>query len=202
MTMRIRKLSRPGLQLKLVGSFMGMTSLALLLQFLFLGGRLTSALAKIPKHGGDVAEQVPSMLLSVLLVSAIVVLPLMFCLGVVMTHKIAGPVYRFEEYLGQIARGEKVGPCRIRKGDELQELCKRLNSAIAKLRSEANLTDTAYISHQGLDVAGLSEPPPALPIAPLPSSSTSEPEEALVRAGEAEGAPSEETSGELGPHSA
>jgi len=165
MTLRIRKLSRPGLQLRLVGAFLGMASLGLLLQFLLLGGRLTSILAKLPRYGGDIAQDVPSMLLSVLLVSAIVVLPLIFALGVVMTHKIAGPVYRFEEYLGQIARGEKVGPCRIRKGDELQELCNRLNSAIARLRSEAQQRE-GFSSPNDVDLAGTVS-------APLPSGDAS-----------------------------
>ena len=159
--MRIRKLSRPGLQLKLVGSFLGMTSLALLLQFLLLGGQLTSMLSQIPRHGGDVAQEVPGLLVSVLLLSAAVVLPLMFGLGVVMTHKIAGPVHRFEEYLGQIARGERVGPCRIRKGDELQELCRRLNSAIARLRRDGQTETDTYVSIEGVELDDVEGPVPS-----------------------------------------
>ncbi|MFT5052751.1 MAG: hypothetical protein ACI8QZ_004188 [Chlamydiales bacterium] len=125
-----------------------MATLGLLLQFLLLGGRLTGTLAKLPRYGGDVAQEVPSILLSVLLISVIVVLPLIFCLGVVMTHKIAGPVKHFEDYLGQIARGEKVEPCRIRKGDELQDLCNGLNEAIARLRSDAEPKDGSPTQEQ------------------------------------------------------
>lgn len=156
--LRLRKLSRPGLQLKLVGSFLGMTATALLLQFLLLGGKLTSMMAQIPRHGGDLAEEVPGLLLSVLGLSAVVVLPLMFGLGVVLTHKIAGPVYRFEEYLGQIARGEKVGPCRIRKNDELQELCRRLNSAVARLRREGGADSDTYVSLGGVKLDDVEAP--------------------------------------------
>ena len=155
---RLRKLSRPGLQFRLIGTFTGMAAMALLLQFLLLGGKLTKMLAALPNRGGDVADQVPGVLVSVLALSAIIVLPVMFALGVLITHKIAGPVYRFEEYLGQIARGEAVGPCRIRKGDELQELCTRLNSAIATLRRTQDMGQSEYMSVEGLTVDGSDEP--------------------------------------------
>ena len=50
------------------------------------------------------------------------------------TFRIAGPIYRFEQYLAGIAEGRQLGPCRIREGDELVELCARINEATAPLR--------------------------------------------------------------------
>ena len=128
------KLIQPRLQLKLVGSFVGLAALAMLLQFILLGARLSSAAAELSDAGGLLAERVPGMLLSVLAVSCAVLLPIIFAFGVLITFRLAGPVYRFETYLGQVARGEDVGPCHIRKDDELHELCDRINEAVSALR--------------------------------------------------------------------
>jgi signal transduction histidine kinase len=72
-----------------------------------------------------------------------VLLPTMLVVGILVTHRIAGPVYRFEQYLGALARGENPGPCHIRRGDELQELCQQINAAFETLRARAGRADTS-----------------------------------------------------------
>ena len=72
--------------------------------------------------------------LEILLVSFGMLLPLTIAVGILVTFRIAGPVYRFEKYLKQVIDGEEVGPCRIRDGDEFQELCELINQATAPLR--------------------------------------------------------------------
>lgn len=131
---RRNKLIRPGFQLKLIGSFVGLAGLALLLQFLFLGQRLTDAASKIEGGGGEIAEAIPGMLLSVLVISIGILLPIIFAFGILLTFRIAGPLYRFEQHLGAIARGEDIGLCKIRKGDQLQSLCDKINAATETLR--------------------------------------------------------------------
>lgn len=131
------KLIKPSLQLKLVGTFVGMTALTLLLQYLLVTAHLTDAATRMPDGGSQLMALLPEMLTKVLLLSFLVVLPLMFCVGVLTTFRIAGPVYRFEQYLGSVTRGEEVGPCRLRKGDELWDLCDRINEATAALRHTA-----------------------------------------------------------------
>lgn len=42
-------------------------------------------------------------------------------------------------FLGEIIRGEKPDDCRLRKGDELQDLCRLLNRATAELRAREGL---------------------------------------------------------------
>jgi len=61
-------------------------------------------------------------------------IPLVF--GILLTFRLAGPIYRFEQYLRSVARGEQIGPCKIRKGDELQFLCDAINDATEPLRME------------------------------------------------------------------
>ena len=128
------KLIKPSLQLRLVGTFVGLTALTLLLQYLLVTAHLTEAATSMPDGGIYLISLMPEMLTKVLLLSFLVVLPLIFCVGVLTTFRIAGPVYRFEQYLGSVARGEEEGPCRLRKGDELWDLCDKINEATAALR--------------------------------------------------------------------
>jgi hypothetical protein len=128
------KLIKPTLQLKLVGTFLGMTALTLLLQYMLVTAHLTDAATRMPDGGSYLMSILPEMMTKVLLLSFLVVLPLMFCVGVLTTFRIAGPVYHFEQYLAAVARGEETGPCRLRKGDELWDLCDRINEATAALR--------------------------------------------------------------------
>lgn len=130
---RRRKLIKPGLQLKLVGAFAGMSALGFLLQYILLAKELTQLAVQLPEGGSVLAERAPGVLLSVLGISFLLLFPLIACVGIVLTFRIAGPVYRFEKYLEGVARGEQQGPCRIRRTDELHELCDRINAAVAYL---------------------------------------------------------------------
>ncbi len=133
------KLIRPRLQLKLIGWFLGVATLALLMQYLLFAWSVSELAATSPDGSATLSVQAPTMLLRALLLSFLFLLPLIALVGVLVTFRIAGPVYRFETYLGQIARGEEVGPCRIRDGDELWELCSRINEAVAALRAQRDL---------------------------------------------------------------
>jgi hypothetical protein len=130
---RTRKLIQPRLQLKLVLSFLGLTVLALTLQSLLLGALLAHLAAELPQDGTHLLQALPSLLTSTILLSLSVCLPLTFCVGVILTFRVAGPLYRMEQYLRQLARGETSSPCRIRREDELQEFCAVLNEATAPL---------------------------------------------------------------------
>jgi hypothetical protein len=79
----------------------------------------------------------PGILIEVLAMSFAFLLPMTLCAGILSTFRIAGPIYRFEQYLKQVARGEVTDPCRIRDGDELWDLCDLINEATAPLRHKA-----------------------------------------------------------------
>jgi hypothetical protein len=130
------KLIKPRLQLKLVGVFVGLSALGFLLQSLHVGLRLSELAASLPEGGTYLMAVMPELPLEILLVSFGMLLPLTIAVGILVTFRIAGPVYRFEKYLEAVLRGEETGPCRIRKGDEFQELCELLNQATAGLRGE------------------------------------------------------------------
>ncbi|MEQ1891437.1 MAG: hypothetical protein ABL998_02750 [Planctomycetota bacterium] len=130
------KLIKPRLQLKMVGVFVGLSALGFLLQSLHVGLRLSELSASMPEGGSYLMAVMPELPLEILLVSFGMLLPLTIAVGILVTFRIAGPVYRFEKFLKAVLRGEEVGSCRIRKGDEFQELCELINQATAAAREQ------------------------------------------------------------------
>jgi signal peptidase II len=129
------KLIQPRLQLRLILSFLGVTALALTLQFILFTSTLTRLASELPEDGPLLLELVPEHVLAVLFISTGVLLPLTFFVGVLVTFRIAGPLYRFELFLKDVIRGSEPADCRLRKGDELKGLCELLNEATAPLRT-------------------------------------------------------------------
>jgi len=128
------RLIRPRLQLRLMLSFLGVSVLALLLQYMVFIRVLTELASELPHDGELLMGEFPSRLLWVLLTTCALLFPATLYVGVLATRRIAGPVYRFETYLKQVLRGEMREDCRLRQGDELLELCSLINEATRPLR--------------------------------------------------------------------
>jgi hypothetical protein len=136
------KIIKPELQLKMICIFVGLSALGILLQSVLVAHRLNQLSADIPVGGQYIVDALPGLLAEIIVFTFGLVLPLIFAVGVLVTHRIAGPVYRFEQYLGQVARGEDVGPCRIRKGDELQDLCSAINETAELIRNARSIENS------------------------------------------------------------
>jgi hypothetical protein len=136
------KLIKPGLQLRLVAIFFGISCLGGLIQALHLGMRLSMLGNTLPEGGTYLMAQLPGLPLEIFLVSFFLLLPLTMAVGVLSTFRIAGPVYRFEKFLREVGEGSESQPCRLRKGDQLLELCALLNQATAEAR-EGNASKAA-----------------------------------------------------------
>lgn len=128
------RLVRPRLQLRLILAFLAVATTALLMQFALFSSVLTTAAADLPQDGPILIERTSGIALTILLVSLGVLLPLCFFVGILVTFRVAGPLYRFEKHLEAIARGVDPGPCRIRKGDDLQDFCATFNAALTRMR--------------------------------------------------------------------
>ena len=139
------KLIKPSLQLRLVAIFFGISCLGGLIQALHLGMRLSMLANTLPEGGTYLMAQLPGLPLEIFLVSFFLLLPLTMAVGVLSTFRIAGPVYRFEKFLREVAEGSESQPCRLRNGDQLLELCELLNQATAEAR-EGNATNMAVDS--------------------------------------------------------
>jgi signal peptidase II len=149
------KLIQPRLQLKLIFVFLGMAASSMLLQFILFTSNVTEVATALPADGLILVEELPALLYRTLLVSFLLFLPLMFFVGVLVTFRIAGPLYRFEVYLKQVIRGEKPNDCRLRKGDELQHLCQLINEATAPLRVRAETHEDSAAASGAESTGGL-----------------------------------------------
>jgi len=85
---------------------------------------------------------IPSALVSVLIQQLIsklystsfILLIVIAGFSIILTHRIAGPVYNLEKTLEQLNQGEDVKLIKLRDGDELQELAKKINKVILYMR--------------------------------------------------------------------
>lgn len=72
------------------------------------------------------------MLLSVILIS-----PLVAVIGIFLSHKIAGPIYRIEKVLAGMAAGDLSNRIVLRKGDEMLSLADSINKLTESLKFDA-----------------------------------------------------------------
>ena len=134
---RTKKLVETRLQVKLTSYFACLVLAALLFQFVLFASAMAGSAAQLSEVSSTLYEEFRSSLFRSLAYSIAVVLPLTMGVGVLVTFRIAGPVYRFSQFLKSIAAGERPADCVLRKGDELQELCTLLNRATAPQRLPA-----------------------------------------------------------------
>ncbi len=128
------KLIEPRFQLRLTLVFVGLSAMALLLQYILFTRALASIALALPEDGLLLMDRASGVLLGVLATSFLLFLPLIFTVGVLTTFRIAGPMYRFRQFLNDVKRGEQSAPCRIREGDEFQDFCELLNEVTDPLR--------------------------------------------------------------------
>lgn len=74
----------------------------------------------------------PTLLLSDLVILAVTALGGMALL-VFVSHRLAGPLYRFEKSLGEIAGGDLTHRFSLRENDEMKEMGERLNDFSSKM---------------------------------------------------------------------
>lgn len=67
--------------------------------------------------------------------SMILISPLVGAFGIYLSHKIAGPIYRIEKFLGTMGTGDLTGRITLRKGDELVSLADAINRLVGSLSS-------------------------------------------------------------------
>ena len=83
----------------------------------------------------DLQNEWIGVLLAKLGIALVIFAPMTLALGIILMHRVAGPIYRFEQFLAAVARGEHEHDCKIRDGDELVEMCDLLNRFTAPIRN-------------------------------------------------------------------
>jgi len=80
--------------------------------------------------------------------AVLISIPTFMVLSIFVTHRLAGPIYRIEQSLKQMAAGDLNFHVRFRSGDDLQELGDLINQTIQRQR---DLLQTVKSVHHKLD---------------------------------------------------
>ncbi len=130
---RKRKLINTGVQLRLTLWFVGATAVAMLLLFVVFSAEIRNM---SPYFGDERAAQLlTATFMRTFLAALGLGLSITLITGVLVTHRICGPLYRFTQFLGAVEKGEHPGECKIRKNDELHDMCELLNRVTAPIRA-------------------------------------------------------------------
>ncbi|RYE77883.1 MAG: HAMP domain-containing protein [Myxococcales bacterium] len=118
--------------------------------------RLEAENASLDLQAARIEQQQTTILIT--LASALSLLVLFIGLaGIVVTHKIAGPIFKMKRQLNDLGQGSLKMPSKLRKGDELTDLFAAFEGAISTLRSRQEhgiqKVDEAIAS---LEAAGIS----------------------------------------------
>lgn len=129
------RLILPRVQLRLIGALTAVAALALLLEYILMARSVMEMASELP-HDRDVLIALASSSMAwVLGLALALLLPTLFVVAVLVSHRFCGPIYRFQMYLKAVLAGDERGECRLRKGDDLQELCDLINRSTAAARA-------------------------------------------------------------------
>ncbi len=73
---------------------------------------------------------------TVLVLRLLFVTPLVILIALVLSHRIAGPIYRIQRFVKKLNAGEYADKLKLREKDELQDIAASLNGLVGKLVSE------------------------------------------------------------------
>ncbi len=139
-------LSKKGLQLRLVGKILIIVIIATGMSIAttsLLYYKLSNAPFKgdIPFYyitddmpEGDNIPTALDVLFPGLLISGVVMISLTFVFGVIMTHRIAGAIYRMQKDSIDIGDGDLSLQIKLREKDELHDVADDINSMVKKIR--------------------------------------------------------------------
>jgi len=73
-----------------------------------------------------------------ILLSMLLVTPLVTMIGIYYSHKMAGPIYRIEKFLGSVADGDLSLSLTLRKNDDLVSVADGINGVIESIKGMVN----------------------------------------------------------------
>lgn len=97
-----------------------------------------------------------------ILLSILLITPLVALIGIFLSHRIAGPIYRMEKFLNNLALGDLTGRIVLRAKDELITLANGINFVVDSLKSNI-VEQKAALSKSNLELANLKKAGDARP---------------------------------------
>lgn len=130
----------PKLQLKIVGMLAGVAVVSSIIicivayERILLLDRLFDGNYVPPPLGKSTLTLVANTLMKRLLIIVSGMVCVFTVLGVYLTHKVAGPMWKLEHEIEKFLNNEKISPIKFRKGDEFQRLPELVNRLIQGYR--------------------------------------------------------------------
>lgn len=137
MSERKKKLIDPRLQTRFALLLLFTAAVAVLLQVTVLYVVLNRVAASMPVAGEQLAVRIPHIVAASGLITFALLVPVTLGIGIRSMFRIVGPMYRFREFLAEVAAGNQPEVCQIRAGDEFQDICELLNEVTEPLRESA-----------------------------------------------------------------
>ncbi len=119
------------LQLK----YIGMVFLSVMAASLIVGGDIYYSMARILLRENPALGPVVTQFNTIILVKVALYLGLMLLISLYVSHRFAGPIYRFEKSAQAVSGGDLTHRVSLRTGDELLELQEEFNGMVASLQA-------------------------------------------------------------------
>ena len=121
--------------------YMALIVLSVLAGLLIMAYELTftlnEAFDKYPVLLQPLYDQFPSLAYS-FIYKLIIYIVFVVLISAILSHKMAGPVYRFEQTCKAVAKGDFSQRVHLRKGDQLMELQEEFNKMMDRVEAEVN----------------------------------------------------------------
>lgn len=133
---RKQKLVRLDLQLKVVFITLFVASLVLLINLQLNLAGMWSLASRYPESSQAqlLIESFKSATITKFLLSVGMALPIATSVGVLYSFRFCGPIFRFKTFFANMtSRWDE--PLRLRKGDDLQDVCDAINSGVGSMRT-------------------------------------------------------------------
>ncbi len=109
---------------------------------------LWPTIAEHTPEAGEIEQYFRITILYMLALNSFGIVWVITALGIIITHRVAGPVYRMQQQLERVLQGEKIGPIRLRRGDECQELAETINQVLEQ-KNQENSEPEGLVSSEG-----------------------------------------------------
>lgn len=123
--------------------------------------QLESQAASLKQQSADIASQQRTMMTSLTAVLLLLVFGIGVA-GILVTHKVAGPIYKMKRQIREVGEGKLKIPGKLRKGDELVDFFEAFNDMVVAWRKrqedEIALLDAAMKQLEGKAEAADLEP--------------------------------------------
>lgn len=134
MSRRRKKFIESELQLRIVFMILLISILALLINLQMSLTSVWSISAGAFTSVENALDQVQKGLVMKFLITAVLTIPLCISAGILFSFRFAGPIYKFKKYFRELVHSRWDERCRLRKGDDLKDLCEAINDGLEQFR--------------------------------------------------------------------